>query len=581
MGLLPLSLSLGMATAAAVPAVPRQNQTIRWVDCHANVPQPMESVLNVTGTTFTGSLPSTLFCGEMDVPMDYTKPFESATNNITIGFAMNRPQTPSGLIIYHAGGPGLDAASQAWATALNLSSGAPFTGLEEFDFLAVNTRGIQFSNPLNCSFGVFFNNVSFAFPTSQDEYDQYQAAMTNFYTACTNNTTPQGIMAHIGTVENIQDWDSVRAALGYEKVSFAVVSYGTFVGMAYAGRFPDRVDRFVLDAVIPHGMPFQDMVTDQVAAENRLLLRADAFCLTDPTCPFHGQGNGSVVKAWDTLLAQAITAPLPALSCGAGTGCNTPVTPTDLRLGVSVLFRANPDFPQFNIALNASLHGDASLFAYEPLGDIRETIGAPLLCSDFKIDDADKTFAGFNNISINSQSSDPAGIVYSQMWQFVLMCAAWPFPVPDHTTLPTDLPLMWMTSDFDLNLPTELTTFAWGQAPNSTLVIRHGDDHTSILLAPPATRAQGIAQDFLRTGVMPSAFSDSEVTILSPGDTRGPIPGAYDVPTGAIAGDTSIVENIVAMTSASPSASPSSNSTEALRFRSALGLALAVGVAVA
>ncbi|KAJ6528782.1 Alpha/Beta hydrolase protein [Mycena vulgaris] len=530
---LPLSLSLlGM------------NQTIRWVDCHENVPQPIESALNVTGTSFNGSLPSTLFCGEMDVPMDYTKPFDAATNNITIGFAMNRPSSSSGLIMYHAGGPGLDAASQAWANALNLSSGQPFAGLEDFDFLAVNTRGLQFSNPLNCSSGVFFNNVSFAFPTSQDEYDQYQAAMTNFYAACTNDTTPAGIMAHIGTVEVIQDWDSVRAALGYEKVSFAGVSYGTFVGMAYAGRFPDRVDRFVLDAAIPHGMPFQDMITDQVAAANRLLLRADAFCLTDPTCPFHGQGNGSVVKAWDTLLAQAIAAPLPALSCGPGTRCNSPVTPTDLRLGVSVLFRSNPDFPKFNIALNASLHGDASLFAYEPSDDIRETVVSPLLCSDFKLDESDKTFAGFNNFSVNSQSSDPAGIVYSQIWQFALMCAAWSFPVPERTTLPSDLPLMWITSDFDLNLPTELTTFAWEQAPNSTLVIRHGDDHTSILTGPPAAAAQSIAQDFLRTGAMPLASSDAEVTVISPGGTRGPVPGAYDVPTGAIAGDTSSVEAI-------------------------------------
>ncbi|KAJ7463965.1 Alpha/Beta hydrolase protein [Mycena latifolia] len=563
-----------MATAVVVPrqdpSAPRQNQTIRWVDCHANVPQPIEPALNITGTSFPGSLPSTLFCGEMDVPMDYTKPFDTATNNITIGFAMNRPKTPSGLIIYHAGGPGLDAASQAWANALNLSAGAAFAGLEEFDFLAVNTRGLQFSNPLNCSSGVFFNNISFAFPTFQDEYDQYQAAMANFYAACTNNSTPAGIMEHVGTVEVIQDWDAVRAALGYEKVSFAGVSYGTFVGMAYAGRFPDRVDRFVLDAAIPHGMPFQDMVTDQVAAANRLLQRADAFCLTDPTCPFHGQGNGSVVKAWDTLVAQAISAPLPAPDCGPGTGCNTPVTPTDLRLGITVLFRALPDFPKFNIALNASLHGNASLFAYEPLGDIRETVVGPLLCSDFKIDDADKTFTGFNNLSINSQSSDPAKIVYSQIWQFALMCSAWPFPVPEQPTLPTDLPLMWMTSDFDLNLPTELTTFAWAQAPNSTLVVRHGDDHTSILLAPPATRAQRIAQDFLRTGAMPPASSDAEVTILAPGDTRGPVPGAYDVPTGAIAGDISAVEDIVA--SSSPSQAPKSNGAEARRFRSGLGL---------
>jgi hypothetical protein len=48
--------------------------------------------------------------------------------------------------------------------------------------------------------------------------------MTNFYASCANNSTPAGIMAHIGTVEVIQDYDSVRAALGYEKISFAGVS---------------------------------------------------------------------------------------------------------------------------------------------------------------------------------------------------------------------------------------------------------------------------------------------------------------------------------------------------------------------
>lgn len=143
------------------------------------------------------------------------------------------------------------------------------------------------------------------------------------------------------------------------------------------------------------------MITPQVADANRLVQRADAFCLTDPTCPFHGQGNGSVVKvctcissdkdsldmilflqAWETVLTQAIQAPLPALSCGPGTGCNSPVTATDLRQGLAFMFRSNPDFPLFAAALNASLHGDASLFAYQPLVDIRESVVTPLLCSD-------------------------------------------------------------------------------------------------------------------------------------------------------------------------------------------------------
>lgn len=29
---------------------------------------------------------------------------------------------------------------------------------------------------------------------------------------------------------------------------------GTFVGMAYAARYPQRVNQFVIDAAIPHGM---------------------------------------------------------------------------------------------------------------------------------------------------------------------------------------------------------------------------------------------------------------------------------------------------------------------------------------
>ncbi|KAJ6617292.1 hypothetical protein B0H10DRAFT_2034233 [Mycena sp. CBHHK59/15] len=406
-----LLLCLRAATPAAASVLPRSSQTIRWVDCHENVPQPIESALNVTGTSFNGTLPSTLFCGEMDVPMDYTKPFDAATNNITIGFAMNRPVKSSGLIIYTTtffefliyditGGPGLDAASQAWANALNLSSGAPFAELStraEFNF-----------HPPQLFFGCFFNDIPFAFPSSQTEYDQYQAAMKNFYSACTNNSTPAGIMQHVGTIEVIQDWDSVRAALGYEKWNFC--------GDGVCSAVPQRVDRFVLDAAIPHGMPFQYMVTDQIAAANRLVLRADAFCLTDPTCPFHGKAMAA------------------SLRCE---GCNSPVTPTDLRLGLTVLFRANPDFPLFNIALNASCTGRHLL----------------------QIEDAQKTFAAFNNLSLNAQSSDPRQIIYSQI----------------------------------------------------------GHDPW------PATRAQGVAMDFLRTGVMPLASSDEQVTVIKFRRYQGPV----------------------------------------------------------
>lgn len=95
--LLSLLQTLSPSTAAVIYN-DSKNQTIRWVDCHDKVPEPLAAALNITGTTFTGTLPSSLFCGEMDVPMDYTKPFNAVTNNITIGFAMNRPKKSSGLL---------------------------------------------------------------------------------------------------------------------------------------------------------------------------------------------------------------------------------------------------------------------------------------------------------------------------------------------------------------------------------------------------------------------------------------------------------------------------------------------------
>ncbi|KAJ7220360.1 hypothetical protein GGX14DRAFT_389723 [Mycena pura] len=164
--------------------------------------------------------------------------------------------------------------------------------------------------------------------------------------------------------------------------------------------------------------------------------------------------------------------------------------------------------PIYACALNASLHGDASLLAYQPQFDFRETVLTPLLCSDLQIENDLRTFAGWNGLSIKSRI-------------FIL-------------------PLT-VGSKF-----CELSTFAWQQAPESTLVIRHGDDHTSLFVPPgPASLAGDIARTFLRTGVMPGPRSDAQVTILGHGDTRGPIPGAYDVPTGAIAGDVSSVEDIV------------------------------------
>lgn len=73
-------------------AKPTCAKPIRWVDCSEHVP----STLDLTGVNLN-NLPPTLHCGQLDVPMDYSRPL-SPNNTITLGLAMYRPAKPKGVL---------------------------------------------------------------------------------------------------------------------------------------------------------------------------------------------------------------------------------------------------------------------------------------------------------------------------------------------------------------------------------------------------------------------------------------------------------------------------------------------------
>jgi pimeloyl-ACP methyl ester carboxylesterase len=53
------------------------------------------------------------------------------------------------------------------------------------------------------------------------------------------------------TTATVEDLESVRAALGVERMAIYGVSYGTYVAERYASAHPDRVTHLVLDSVVP------------------------------------------------------------------------------------------------------------------------------------------------------------------------------------------------------------------------------------------------------------------------------------------------------------------------------------------
>lgn len=102
--------------------------------------------------------------------------------------------------------------------------------------------------------------------------------------------------------------------------------------------------------------------------------------------------------------------------------------------------------------------------------------------------------------------------------------------------------------------PSEMTTYEFEQATGSTLVVRHGDDHGTLvgareflfsmipisrlrrpILVPSAARDAEFT--YLNTGVFPKATNQTFVTVYPPGSKRAGIPSPYAVPVGAAAGD--------------------------------------------
>ena len=87
---------------------------------------------------------------------------------------------------------------------------------------------------------------------------------------------------------------------------------GSFRAAQYASTFPKRVGNFILDSITPHGIvcvldhqrywtdlcpqDIFDQSQDMIVANNRALVRADAFCQNNASCPFRSSGRGSVPK---------------------------------------------------------------------------------------------------------------------------------------------------------------------------------------------------------------------------------------------------------------------------------------------
>jgi pimeloyl-ACP methyl ester carboxylesterase len=75
----------------------------------------------------------------------------------------------------------------------------------------------------------------------------------------------------VKTKDSVADMESIRKALGVEKISYYGFSYGTYLGQVYATLHPGRVGRFVFDGTVdPRGVWYKDNLSQNVAFDKNI-----------------------------------------------------------------------------------------------------------------------------------------------------------------------------------------------------------------------------------------------------------------------------------------------------------------------
>jgi pimeloyl-ACP methyl ester carboxylesterase len=206
-----------------------------------------------------------------------------------------------GSLVINPGGPGGSGVD----TAVYLSFGPSFGGLpasvtERFDIVGFDPRGVARSSPVKCIPDADLD-ASFGYdpdPQSPSSFDGFVALNQRIGRGCGDKYGDQ--LPLYGTEQAARDVDSVRAAVGDEKLTYLGYSYGTLLGATYAQLYPQRVRALVLDGAVD---PQQKLVAgseSQARGFERAFDNFARWCAANAgKCPIAPDARGAVTSAID------------------------------------------------------------------------------------------------------------------------------------------------------------------------------------------------------------------------------------------------------------------------------------------
>ncbi len=442
---------------------------------------------------------SKLRCAMLRVPLSYGQP-----TGRTISLALSEvPATApasqqQGVLLVNPGGPGASGLSLAGSVDSALSPAVA----ADYDIIGFDTRGVGSSVPaLHCD-PSFFGRPRPEYDPASARAEQVLIDRAKAYAGdCEKNFG--WMLPYMTTRDNAMDMDSIRVALGQQKISYLGYSYGTYLGQVYGTMFPARVRRMVLDSVVdPAGAWYQDNISQDYAFQGRI--NAFFAWAAAASSTFHlGSTVAQVRASFERASAMLERKPLAGAS-GPIVGPDE-LSDTFLAGGYSNAF-----WPDMADALSDYLQdgsGSGLVSLYQAVGAQGENEFAvynAVECSDVAWP---RNWATWNADMRKANATAPFE-TWGNTW-FNAACAFWPVKGPaqpmriDGSRLP---PILMLQGTLDAATPYKGALVARKLLPTARMVVvEGGGNHGQSLSSPPNECVLGYLNRYLATGALPAS----------------------------------------------------------------------------
>jgi len=441
-------------------------------------------------------------CAKLTVPVDYTDP-----DGATIELAVDKvPATgdSKGAIVVNPGGPGGSGVDYAAAAA----SGYVVTKQvrSSYDIVGFDPRGVQRSAPITCYGDAQMDTFLGEDPTPDTRAEQQQAARDNkaFGRAC--QAKAGKLLGHVSTVEVAKDLDILRAALGEAKLNYLGKSYGTFIGSTYAGLFPKRVGRFVLDGVVPPDITGTQESLGQAKGFEQATRSYVRDCVAQDNCPLGSSVDAGMARI-RKFLKDVDANPLSV----TGQGDVTRLTEGWATLGIADAMYDKSSWPTLTDAFQAAFNGSGDKLM--------------ALADQYADRNSDGTYNGNIMQVINAvncldrgSSSDLATYrkdvtTFSKVaptWGPMLAwgglgCGEWPVKAtgkPEKITAAGSGPILVLGTTRDPATPYQWSVRLAKELQNGHLLSYDGDGHTAYMMG--SSCVDSAVDDYLLKGTVPA-----------------------------------------------------------------------------